>query len=270
MSGRHTAGALAALLFVGACSDDGSSADKSSSSAASATSAPVGANAQITLEGDPALTAAFAKPDVRCGFPDVDGTSIALLSTPEGLVFRIRVQDGKVTVLVSDADNHERDFSGTGVTGFDAAMGAEIDSPLAEATAATAATGGPGEIGTLTAIKGSVDCAGQSPGTSTITLNGIPLEDPRVECNVEGAEVIVVGIADTGAGRAFVDIGLRLEGVDLRLTEGSTVSSYLGPAGSATLTTTGATVAGDALAQGGTPPGTVHVEGDVVCGTAVG
>ncbi len=54
------------------------------------------------MQGDAALAAAFGQPDVRCNFPDVNGPSIALLSAPPDLVFRVKVQEGNVTVLVTD------------------------------------------------------------------------------------------------------------------------------------------------------------------------
>src|SRR4051812_34098148 len=206
--------AIVTLVLAGACSNDSASPPAPVSSS----SPPAGAKAEVSLTGDDALVRAFTRPDVRCAFPDVDGTSIALLSVPEAFVFRIRVQPGKVTVLVSDPGGDERDFSGTGVTDFDAAGGAQIDSPLAEVPSLL---GRPGTLGALTAIKGSVTCAGQLPGTSTVLLDGKPLEDARVECNNPGAEVSVVAIADVGDGRAFVDLGLRIDEVQIRETQGS-------------------------------------------------
>ena len=202
---------------------------------------------------------------MRCRFPDVDGASIALLSTPERLVFRIRVQRGKVTVLVSDPAGNERDFSGTGVTQFDAAGGAQIDSMLAEVRLPAST---PGDLGTLTAIKGSIDCAGQSPGTSTLAITGTSLVDPRVECNPEGAEVVVSAVADLGRGRALVNIGLRLDGVDVQ-EFGTETRGFAGPAGTVTLTGDGARVTADLVERNATPPRTFHLEGDVVCGTPI-
>jgi hypothetical protein len=239
--------------------------------------APV-ASAHVTLQGDAALTAAFDQPDVRCGFPDVAGPSIALLSAPQGLFFRVRVQQSKVTVLVSDdaSPAHERDFAGVGVSGFTAASGAQVDSPLTEVPSAA---GSAGSIGALTSIKASIDCAGQDPGRSTIALTGSTpdgtVSDPmpstvRVECNPLGDEVVLVGILTVGNQPTFLQLGLRPDALEVDKTVGSVQHQYLSPPGTVTLDENGAHVNGDATEQGGaTPPHVLHVEGAATCGTPV-
>ena len=181
-------GAVAALVVLAACTSDSGTRTAQSSGPGPTASMARPASATVSVRGDTALTSAFAPPDVRCRFPDVDGPSIALLSTPTGLVFRIKVQQGKVTVLVTDDATptpHERDFSGTGVTSFDPATGAQVDSALTEIPA-TAGT--PGDIGQLSAIKASIDCAGQDPGTSTVTLAGDTPQGPLADQPLETPE----------------------------------------------------------------------------------
>ena len=162
---------VAALVVLAGCTGDGGSPTAQSTAGVFSSGRPV-ASATVGIQGDQALSSAFTQPDVRCSFPDVNGPSIALLSTPTGLVFRIKIQSGKVTVLVSDNATptpHERDFDGTGVATFDPATGASVDSTLTEIPTTA---GSPGDIGQLTTIKASVDCAGQDPGASTLTLTG--------------------------------------------------------------------------------------------------
>ena len=105
------------------------------------------------------------------------------------------MQQGKVTVLVSDDATptpHERGLQRQRRERRSIpATGAQVDSTLTEIPT----TAGAGDIGQLTAIKASMDCAGQDPGASTVTLAGdtpkghLPnqsLEAARVECNPSG------------------------------------------------------------------------------------
>jgi hypothetical protein len=268
---------LAGLLVLGACTSDSNGSSETKPSAFS--SEPPVASADVSLQGDAALVAALNKPDVRCGFPDVDGPSIALLSTPTGLVFRIKVQQDRVNVIVSDdaaPQNNQRQFEGTGVTDFDAANGAQVDSSLTETPVAGSS---PGAIGQLTSIKASIDCAGQDPGTSTITLTGetpqgtltnTALETPRVECNFPGNEVVLIGVVTVDGTKVFVDVGLRPDATSVNKTVGENKTAYKSPPGTATLTDNGARVNGDAAEQGVPTPRVLHVEGEAVCGTPVG
>jgi len=272
-------GAVAALVVLAACTSDSGTRTAQSSGPGSTASMARTASAAVSVRGDRALTSAFAPPDVRCSFPDVDGPSIALLSTPTGLVFRIKVQQGKVTVLVTDDATpmpHERDFSGTGVTSFDPAAGAQVDSALTE-IAATAGT--PGDIGQLSAIKASIDCAGQDPGSSTVTLAGDtpqgpladqPLETARVECNPSGNEVSVVGLVTVNGTKQFIELGLRPDGMTVNKFVDGGGHQYESPPGAATVTDTGAHVDGDATGQGAAATHALHVVGDTTCGTPIG
>jgi len=263
------------MLFAG-CTSGSSTKAENGGAASTAT----GASANVTVRGDQSLVQAFAQPDVRCSFPDVDGPSIALLSSsPSGLVFRVKVQSGKVTVLVTDSATptpHERDFSGIGVTTFDPATGAQVDSALTETPTASST---PGDIGQLTGIKASANCAKQDPGTSTVTLSGntprgavtnAALGTARVECNPLGNEVSVVGIVNIGGANEFIDLGLRPDGVSVNKLVGDGNGQYESPPGAATVTDAGAHVDGDAAGQGAAASHVLHVQGDARCGTPVG
>jgi hypothetical protein len=106
---------------------------------------------------------------------------------------------------------YQRVFTGSGVTGFDAARGATLDSNLRETHPAGAV---PGTIGALTRVHGTVDCGNQNVGTSTVTVTGKtglgtltgPLESVRVACFVSGDDnyVVIRGIGKVGTKRAEV------------------------------------------------------------------
>jgi hypothetical protein len=207
--------------------------------------------------------------------------SIAVLAQPPNatLSARIGVRSDEVKVFVSSgsgSDYHERAFEGTGVTAFDAAKGARIDSTLTE-TAATAGTTS-GSLDAITAIKGSIECGDQTSGTSTVTITGDTAEgalasavlDPvRVECagSPDGDEVVAMGLMAVGETNALVKLGLTSDGavtVDETLPSGS--HRYKAD-GSSTITSTGAHVRADVVEQGAaTPARMLHVEGDLSCG----
>lgn len=232
------------------------------------------------MTGAIGLAGAATSPSVRCNFPDLDGLGIAVLAQPPDstLQARIGLRSGKVKVFVSSGsgpDYHERAFEGTGVSSFDAASGAAIDSTLAETNATAGST--PGDLGVITAINGFVECGDQTAGTSTVTISGDTAEgaltaavlDPvRVECDAspDGDEVAASGLTTVGSATARVAIGLTSDGavtVDENLPS---ISHRYVADGSSTVTSRGAHVRADVVEQGATPAHTLHVEGDLVCG----
>jgi hypothetical protein len=237
--------------------------------------------ARISLTGDVGLTGVATDPSVRCNFPDLEGLGIAVLAHPpdSALLARIRLAPSTVKVVVSSGsgpDYHERAFEGTGVTSFDAAKGAVVDSTLTETAARAGSTSG--SLGAMTGIKGSVECGDQTAGTSTVTITGDTAEgalagavlDPvRVECaeSPDGDEVIALGLMQVGSVKALVKLGLTSDGavtVDETLPS---VSHRFMASGSSTITSTGAHVRADVIEQEvATPAPTLHVEGDLSCG----
>jgi hypothetical protein len=276
-----------AVLVLGACSNGSDSSDttvtppRSTTTTTEARPASEPPTASIELTGDAGLSGAAGNPSVRCNFPDLEGLSIAVLAeAPDAsTLIRVRLLPEKVTVVLSSgsgADYHERSFEGTGVTTFDAAQGAAFDSELTETAAAAGAT--PGDLGALTSIEGTVACGDQTPGTSTVTITGDTAEgslnaavlDPvRVECtgSPDGDEVVVLGLVTVGSTRALVKIGLSSDGsiaLDETLANGS--HSFRAP-GSWTSTSDGGEVRADVVEQEATPARTLHVEGEVSCGS---
>ena len=104
----------------------------------------------------------------------------------------VRVGTGSGTTLKL------RSFEGTGVTGFDAASGAQLDSTLTETTAAGSAVG---DLGSLSSIKGSIDCGDQLPGSASITITG-PTQFGQIDGQLTN---VVVTCTVTGSG-PFVGI----------------------------------------------------------------
>jgi hypothetical protein len=267
-----------ALLRFGCSSTETTSPTTRPSTSSVTTPSP---SAGISFTGGTGLTGAATDPSVRCNFPVLEGLSIAVLAQlPDPtLQARIGLRSGKVKVFVSSGsgpDYHERAFEGEGVSAFDAAKGARVDSTLTE----TAPTAGStkGGVGAITAIKGSVECGDQTAGTSTVTISGDTAEgalaaavlDPvRVECDEspDGDEVFASGLMKVGTTRTLVAIGLSSDGsvtVDETLPIGS--HKYVA-SGSTTITSTGAHVSADVVEQGpSTPSHTLHVEGDLSCG----
>jgi len=289
-NGARLALCLLLLAGVDACSSSTKSAIDSGTTTISTTAPPGSTSAPatkptatITLEGAVGLAGPASKQGVRCNLPDLDGFGIAVLAVPpDGTsLARIAFAPGRVKVIVgagNGADYHERAFAGTGVTTFDAAHGAVVDSALAEVAETTATAPTKGDIGAVTAIKGSVECGDQTPGTSTVALTGttpegalsaVPLDAVHVECDPspQGPELVASGLVHVGTTTALATIGLTSDGaVSIDETLPTTTRRYTA-AGDATVTAAGAHVRADTVdANASAPASRLHVEGDLVCG----
>jgi len=272
-------GLVAALAgaALGACSSSGSSKP------AEHLAPEDTATATLTLAGDTSIAGSVADPIVNCSFPTLDGTRITASGQPQdpASTVSLSIAPKVVTVTVQSGSGpgfHEREFTGSGVTAFDAAKGATVDAQLHETTP-TGVT--PGTIGALTRVNGMVDCGTQKPGASTVAVRGKtgvgtlsgPLESVRVACFASGDDnyVVVRGIGKVGTKRAevFVNgqparfiVGVKLAGAKPR--------SYASDPYSTSLPTDlGLHVKGDAVEGDGLATGnTLHVEGDATCGNA--
>jgi hypothetical protein len=295
---RRTAAAPALIvlagLLVAACS---AAAAPTPTATPAATAAPTAtptpsptplptkgpATQTLGLMGSAAGALAVTNASIRCGVPSASGLQIQVLgqpSDPNTSVY-VFVWAGNVTVRYdsgSGSTYKERDFAGTGVTAFDAATGAKIDSPLTETADGTAH----GTLGVLTSIKGSVDCGNQTPGTSTLALSGVTpkgalsggLDPVNVQCVNSpsiGSYVSIIGIGMVGSTSTEVILAIYPG----KFTVYPVLAGFYTSATSATatLSATGAQIDGDAVEQLAkavtTAPHTVHVTGNVVCGTTV-
>jgi hypothetical protein len=281
---------VAVLLIVAVAACGGGS---SSSNTTTTTSAPAATKgppaATLTITGDPGLTGEISKPAVSCDNPGLDGSEITVSGRPAGQQdpagpsFFLFVSNGTVFVRVSTGsgtDYRSREFTGSGVTGFDAATGAKIDSPLAETADATL---NKGTLGAVSAIKGSVDCGNFTAGTSTVKLTGDTADGPvngtldpvLVTCSsnqqgsFQGNYVIVRGLTSVGSTKAMFFVTTQPDGtlVLFETVQPSGQHQYMGASGSGSPRTDGVTIKGDAVEQGVTPPHTIHVEGEGTCGS---
>ncbi len=146
---------LCLTVVVSACSGDDDTLDEPQARRRRHRRARPPVSASAAKSG---LDGSVSDPSVRCNVPALDGSSIAVLGQPldSTLQARVAVQPDKVKVVVSSGsgpDYHERAFEGNGVTSFDPAHGAVIDSELTEAAPGEGST--PGSVGTVTAIEGS-------------------------------------------------------------------------------------------------------------------
>jgi hypothetical protein len=276
---------LCLVVVIPACTSGGSksASPTTAPSAATTASAPSPDRvASVTFTGDAVLSGAVGDTSVRCNFPSLDGLSIAVLGQPGDAtsLARIALLANKVRVIVSLGDGpdyHERTFEGTRVSSFDATKGAQVDSPLKEVVPPDGSR--PGRVGMVTAIKGTVACGDQTPGSSTVTFTGATpsgnataakLDPARVECYVSphGDEVVASGIATIGTTRTLIGLGLQSDGsISVDETLPTTTRHYFAD-GTATVTASGGTVRADVVEQGVVSSGAhrLHVEGDLVCG----
>jgi hypothetical protein len=271
---------LAALaLTLGACGDASPSGGSPSGSAGPAT-------AKLTLAGDSGVSGTAKVIAVRCFEPSFDGEAIAVAAQAPGgqLFLAVSLRPGTISVRLSagqGASFVERDFKGTGVTGFDAAHGAGISSQLSDSTPAGARSTG---VGALTSISGSVDCAGQQPGNSALTVTGDsaaghiggPLTSARVECDTsaQGNRAFVQGLTQAGSTpvELIITIGSDALSAFQIVKDSSATSSYTGKAaGIGTPTTSGGRASGDVVeaVSGSASAHKLHISGDVTCGSTV-
>jgi hypothetical protein len=207
---------------------------------------------------------------------------ISVLARPAdpNLSVYIFVQQGKVDVRYDSGSGStyvERDFTGAGVTVFDPATGATLDSTLTE----VAITDAHGTLGVLTSIKGAIDCGNQLPGSSALMVNGTTpkgaisggLSPVNVECTSSttyGSAVSVDGIVQVGSTPYFAILYISPNSFTF-FASGDAYYRNTSTA-VATLTATGAHIDGDAVEQNpatGKTATKVHVSGDVTCGTTV-
>ena len=242
------------------------------------------ATAQFGITGTAGLTGPVTPTTITCDQPGLDGPSITVLGTagasgPQVVLFisaghvEARVGTGAATTLKL------RTFEGTGVTGFDAATGATLDTQLTETTDKGTAVG---DLGALSSISGTIDCGDQQPGTSTIALSGESALGPigatftgaHVTCRVVGPATYVtvqeLGTAGTTPVLVFVNASATLLQAVLETKTATSVYSSKAP-GLVTFTPGGVTVAGDLTetVKAGVTPHVLHVAGDGTCGTTI-
>jgi hypothetical protein len=239
------------------------------------------ATAHFVATGDASVAGPLKITAVRCFEPSLAGEQIVVdtQAADPAVLIRFTLTDGNVFVKVAAGASTtytERDFTGTGVTGFDAAKGAQIDGPLVSQPSTA-----PGKLGTMTSVTGSVDCAGQQAGTTTLTLSGetgsgafAGVPDPvRVECvHAQPDRVGLVGVGMVGTDKALIIISISAGQVTVFDAPASPPDHFFVAKGTAiaTVTSTGAHVDLDLpeQVQSGAVAHTIHLSGDATCGSS--
>jgi hypothetical protein len=258
-------------------------------SVAAISPAPSGpATMSLTGTGDPGVSGAWSGSLIRCGEPRVTGPEIdAFAVVPDKattVLLTVTADSINVSLRAGAGSTYtERDFTGSGVSGFDAAHGATIDSDLTQ----VADGSNPGKLDAMKHLSGSIDCAGQQSGSATVTLAGsIPqgaitggLDPVRVECDVDptyGNYVSVHGILTAGTTKTFAIIVVRAADSPYQsslfmVPATGAQQSLLAPLHApSTLSATGAHVDADfsqaAGAGSSAAPNVIHLVGDLTCG----
>src|SRR5579884_844557 len=268
-----------ALLALAACGSSGGS--PSSTATPAATAAATGpATAQLTESGStPALTGAVHATGVLCSLPQVQGTVIRVQATSPGdasvaVVLVVTASSVVVTESMGAGQQFKsRQFTGSGVSGYNDTVGVQIESPLTETSAANSS---PGTLGTITSIKGSISCGAFAPGSSTVAVTGTSVagavggtpDTVRVTCNqsaANGSSVTITGHVQIGSGTGLFSVSARngTLAIVISAASGSDFYTVTGQ-GVATLTSGGAHVEGTAVESG--TGRSVHASGDATCG----
>jgi hypothetical protein len=220
---------------------------------------------------------------IRCQYPSTSGDIIAVSGYTSDLSVYVYVavapnQVSVRAVEMSGSTPFERDFSGSGVTDFDAVKGATISGALTESTPAGTPAG---SIGALTSLSGSIDCAGQQRGTASIQLTGtLPegsidgqIESARVECDKHyaGVTIVVAGLVSVGGSRVLTTVTIDDGQFALFLGTSPSYDNLTadGP-GTGTISSDTGTVNGDATGTGGESGASqqVHATGSATCGSS--
>ena len=283
--------ALGSAILLAACGSSGTPAGTGSPSGSTtggnsspsltpttpsppAPTGPPTATATTTGAADVAGSATIAF--VTCSVPYVGGLGIDIVGhvagVPAGTRLALTIQANSVLAFVTEGSGSSRAaraFRGTGVTGFDAARGATVNSTLVEDRSLT---GNPGKVGALASIVATVDCAGQQPGSSTVVVSGSTaggaisgrLSPAQVSCDGAGQlrQVVVTALVQVGTRQVQALVTLSASGDTTVTVDGHFYSVGTG----ASVSASGAAVSADASESG--TPARVHVEGAATCGSA--
>jgi hypothetical protein len=285
---------IVGALVLTACGGSATSSSSSGGAASTptptpeATATPGPSSVQATLSGDPGIGGALVTGSVHfvtCDEPSLSGPDIVAFrsATNPAIGVLLTIRQGAIAVrLASGAASTytERLFDGTGVTSFDASSGATFSSSLTESTPAGTQTG---TLGMVTSISGSVSCGTFKKGSASVTVAGGTaggdisgvLTMVRVLCGTSGPGqqyATVTGLGKVGSTPAVITVGGGQGTAPLFVavqTSSTTYQYSTSAAGSATVTTSGATY--NATATETAPTAGAHslmVSGSATCGTS--
>jgi hypothetical protein len=274
---RQIAASALMAVAVAAC---GSSSTGGGTPAATSSPTPSGPpTASGTTKGDTSVAGNIKFSSVSCNEPRVNGSAIRMFGQTagqpaNGLTLVISIQAQSVNVRAasgSGATYAQREFNGSGVSGFDAAKGAKVDSTLIEDKAAGA---NPSTIGAVTSLAMMVDCANQQPGSASLTVTGTAsggtlsgqLTSARVQCYSlqQGNSVGVTALAQVGGKPDLIIVSVYWMGI----TAANNAHFYINnDPSSGTATTTGGHWNGDVTEQA--TGAKLHISGEATCGSSV-
>jgi hypothetical protein len=208
--------ALAACGGSGAATSSSTAPTPTPTVAPSPTPVPP-AGGQFTNAGTVQLASPVPAAGVACSFPTLQGPEITIrISATNGSAGGfIDLTSSEVFVRIgagSGAAYTQRNFSGSGVTNFDAATGAQFNAQLTDVSPAGQKKG---TLGTITSISGSVSCGDKTPGSGTITITGTstggaisgPITSMLVNCQGGASFAIINGLTTVGSAPATLEIG---------------------------------------------------------------
>jgi len=258
--------ALATPASSSAAPAASTAATASPAAAASSTADAGPAAAHFILAGSASQTGPIRNAGVTCNEPTLQGPQIFMTgqSGKAGPNVVIFLRSGYVLVRVatgSAATLRERDFTGSGVTDFDAATGAQLNSPLTETTASGAKIG---SLGVLTSISGTITCGNEEPGSASLTITGTSVQGPL------GGSLTNVEVACSGSGTGTFALtrGLTTAGTTPVLVFVDATSGRLQV--TVETETSGTTYAGTGASFVTFGSGTVHIDGTVIAPVAAG
>lgn len=273
-----------------AAAGSGTSPTPTAAASQAAASQLAGPSVAMDVTGDGGLSGhltldASRGSSLRCALPTFGGPEIEafLPSSVPGIALHVIVSATAdaatvaVTAATTTTPPATRTFRGTGVTGFDPARGATIDSTLVEQ-----ASGNPGSIGALRSIKATIDCGAPASAISTLQISGSglpnldgPISPASVQCVGAGPAVSVIGMSGPASSPAFrIVVGITPTQLVVAIQSADQTPPTIYTSVTATSMTGGsvsvdanlATTATSGSASAAT--GHVHLGGAVSCGTA--
>jgi hypothetical protein len=172
----------------------------------------------------------------------------------------------------SGAAYAQRDFVGPGVSEFDPARRATFDATLTPTGTQTK----PDQLGAVTRLRGSIDCGGQTAGTTDITVTGTgagvpsgPIEEASALCTERDGVLYasILGIVTTGQVRYYLFVSLSDPGAQVITRTVDNVFAVYNGTGNTAATESTATANTDVMTVDGT---TLRIEGSATCGNQTG
>lgn len=242
----------------------------------------------MSVTGDDGVTETWVTSyGITCINPSFDGLDILFFAgSPDNtavVLITLTATSIGVSERAGSGENYtDREFAGHGVTAFDPSRGATFDSDVT----IVPSTSNPGTLGTITHVRGSVDCGGQTPGSSTVVLSGStadgavngPFELFRVTCYHSAAygdsvSTTAIVTAGTSATLLIIHLPANDEATIFSLVKdvGTNRTYAIDPAGSQSISLTGAQVDADftEVVAAGATPHVIHLAGELTCGTTI-